>query len=357
MKNIKKGVATLIALDQANLPQGKTITLTIIGEYGNVLKDKDNALIQDLPLSYNSTTFKYESRVFISDEETEQYIRLYFNGNDVSIDEAYQPEDARLISLSPVALAELVPTQYFIDYVLAASAKMDEAFKASSEEFIRTNRNAIQSYLQSAQGDLERATKLYFTERTVTDKRDYYFNNFPANLWLTTVFNPPINELVSFELFYGNTKIAEISKALLVINREMGTVEFLPAPGGDSAGLYSLLLSNVNGLALALLGPSTVERVPGMFVLSYKTGLIYQGSDPYEKESIRHAVARRTLSKLLPIIDPGARTPSRTEGIDGVSTTLSYSVDKMFQKLKEEEETFINDLMMKYGRGVEAIVV
>ncbi|HEX2868727.1 MAG TPA: hypothetical protein VHO03_16925 [Ignavibacteriales bacterium] len=357
MKNIKKGVIQTLALSQADLPQDKTITLTIVGENGNILQDRDGNPIQDKPLRYLDGKYKLE--ITISENEPEGYIRLYFDSTDALIDEAYQPEDARLMPALPASGAELVPTQYFIDFILASEAKMDESFQTAVNTFILNNRKGLQSYLMAAQGELETSTMLYFTERTITDeKRDYYFDRFPPNLWQFQTYYPPINELISFKIKYGNNPIAEIAKNLLVFDRMMGLIEFLPAPGGDSAGIYSLLLSNLNGLGLVLFGPQTnLERVPGMFQVSYKTGLIYSGTDPMEKEMIRQAVARRALVKMMPVIDPAARTPSRTEGIDGVTATMSYSMDKLLQGFKEEEEQFKRDIMMKYGKTVEMTIV
>ncbi len=358
MKNILKGTGIKIVLSQGNIPPGNQIYLTILGEDGKVIINNTGQSLTNILLIYNATTTLYETpEITISGELQDQYIRLFFTSPTVTIEEKYYPEDARLIG-SSVYAPEIVPLDYFLDYVLNSKSNIDANYRKAVQTYIDSNREGIRKQLQQAQHLLETKTKLYFTERTITDeKRDYFFDRFTMHLWFFQVLNPPINELVSFKIVYSNQPIADIDNSLFVVNREEGVIEFLPIPGGNSASLYTLLLSNLSGLALTVIHGNNLERIPALFRVTYKTGLIYPGCDEIEKESIRLAVCKQALIELLPKVDPGMRMSSSSESIDGGSKSKSFQIKEIIRTYKEEINDFAEDLRMKYGRNVDAVVV
>lgn len=355
MITIKKGSEVTITLDQS-LESGKTITLSIFDEFGEPLKKADNAEIKEIPLAFNSTTNKYEVALTIHADTPDQFIRLYYDSTDAVIEDIYQPEDAVIKSM--VLGQQIVPVSYFVDWVLASDYKDDPSYKNAVDGYVKNNRQGVEKYLASAIDKLEKKTKLFFAERTITsEKKDYFFDRFNMHLWQFAVHHPPINELVKFELYYANNPIADISPSLFVHDREMGLIEFLPLPGGESSGLYTLLLSNLSGTALTVLSHSNLDRVPCMFRATYKTGLFYKGADQTEKDGLRSLICKKALRDIMPIIDPATRTPSRSEGIDGVSASISYGNDRLMQVLKEEEDEYCNDLRLKYGRDIDMVIV
>lgn len=358
MKEIKKGVQQEITLDQEGIPAEKEITVTVIGENGNILKDSDGQELKNKILTLSSITNKYSAFLVVNDNEPEQYIRLIFNSANVVILPQYRPEDALLKTNNPASyLQEVVPIQYFIDYVLATDSKLDYSYQQGVENFINNNRQGLKAYLDNAVNELENKATLYFAERTITDeKKDYFFDRFQIHLWQFAVNNPPLNDLVEFKLQYSANPIATIDKSLFVWDRLLGIIEFLPLPSGESAGLYTLLMSNISGLGLSIL-TGNLERIPLFFRVSYKTGLLYSGCDPTEKESIRQLISRRALINILPIIDPSIRITSKSESIDGVSSSNSYAGDRYIKMLKEAEDEYIHYLRKKYSRNVEMVIV
>ena len=358
MKRFYVDKSNRIYYDESDLKDSLNIYLNIIDENGNYLTDDKGGELKDLSLSFDSTAKKYYCDITFNEKSKSQFIRLYFHSKDTEIPAKYQPQDAELITVTENYGQDIVPVQYFTDWVLAYDYKGDRLFKENVGGFIDENRSAIKRYLRSAIDDLEKKTELYFYERTVTSEmRDYFFDRFNIHLWQFIVNHPPINDLLKFEIQYASTPIAEISTKLFVWERETGIIEFLPAPAGDSAGLYTLLMDNLSGLTLTIFTHSNLERIPAMFRATYKTGLFYEGIDETEKEGLRQVISIRTLRKILNTLDPTSKTPSRTEGIDGVSTTYSYNNDRLGQQLKEQEDEYCYYLRRRYGKDIDMVVV
>jgi hypothetical protein len=354
MKFYKKGIAQTIVLDQAGLASNSTIKLSIVGENGTHLKDSTNTDLKDLTLVYNGTTLKFGISITILATTPDQYIRLFFIGDLVS--PIYYPEDAKLEANIGVLTAseEIVPVQYFIDYILAASSKLDPNYQTAITNYI-ADKNGIRSFLKSAQDDLEKDAELYFTERTLTETRDNYYEEFPSHLWQFQVAYPPINELVAFQIMYGENLVADIGVDLFVFDRMMGLIEFLPLPGGSSAGLYTLLLENISGVAVTILRGGLLRRIPNMFKATYKTGIFTQ-ADEFEKEGLRKAISRRAFMDTMHIIDPAGRQGNDSESIDGVSKSRTFRTDKILDNLKKEENDYIKKMQKKYGKTINMVI-
>lgn len=358
MKSLKKGIPQTITLEQEGLSFNADVKLSIADEYGNFVKDNSNNDLKNLVLEYNSETHLFEVEVTIHENTPPQYIRLYFFGtNQTVINSDYYPQDARLEENAGTVIgsAEIVPIQYFIDYVLASKSKLDAEYEAAVAEYIK-DKNGIRSFLMSAQDDLEKDCEIYFTERTLTETRDNYYENFPSNLWQFQVAHPPINQLEDFQIVYGENVVANVNVKLFVYDRILGLIEFLPLPGGESAGLYTLLLENISGIAISILRGGILNRIPQMFKAVYKTGLFTPDADPIEKEGLRKAISRRAFMDLLHIVDPAGRKNSSSESIDGVSASKSFRADQILKTLQEQEKEFVRKIQKKYGKNVNMVI-
>jgi hypothetical protein len=356
MKKFKKGISISVPLDQV-IVEGNVILLTIYGEDGNPINDNENYPIVNKQLTYDSITKKYLVELTINANTPEQYLRLYFDSINVDIAPEYQPEDACLID-NTVVLQELVPVQYFIDNIINVDSKMDIAYRKGFIQYINNNRTAIRDYLFAAQSQLETETQVYFTEREVTDeKRDYYFDSFRSNLWYYKTRYNPLTEFISFKLKFGENELIQISKEFFVVDKDAGTIEFLPSASGNTSSLYTFLLTNMTGLSYNILSGGILDRVPCLFHVHYKTGIIHSGSDPVEKNAVRLAVAQRALVQLLPLVDQAMRSASITEGLDGVSTSYNFNPEKVINFYKEEEAKFIKNIKQKYSQNIHMVIV
>lgn len=358
-ENIIKGIPIRAILGQGNLPNGATIFLSIVGEKGDVIKDQAGVSLSNVVLNQYDNSGVYYKDFTIHPDTPDQYIRLFYTSNEVNISSEYQPQDVKLIG-SYAKTSEIVPLQYFLDYVLNADNMLDPLYKKAVGDYVAKNREGVRAFLKASEGDLERKTKLYFSERLIEDeKKDYFFDRFNIHLWQFQVANPPINQLVKFQIKYGENKVAEISPELFVYDKINGIIEFLPAPSGNSAGVYPILMNNLalTGTGLTFLTASNLSRIPALFRATYKTGLIYDGCDEREKESIRMAICNRALIKILPKIDPAMRSGSYSESIDGVSSNRSYLVKEVLREYQEQEEEFCQDMRLKYGRNLDMVIV
>ncbi len=358
----------VIQLPQTGLAQGKSVKLSIVDEDGNPVKDNNNVDITDISLTFDTTLSLYSASLIISASEPDGYIRLYFystDGTDISSD--YYPLDARLENVNITPIAEIVPFQYMVDYFLATGSKGDPEFTAAINSYI-SDKDSLRRALMSAQNDLEIALEMFIAERTWVENRDNYFERFQANLWQVQASYVPINELVSVNIYYGTTPIANIGKELFTFDRIQGLIEFLPLPGGDSASLYTMLIQNISGMGLAIINGGWLDRIPNMFNFTYKTGLIYKQvdsngnitsqTDPIEKEGIRQALCRRALINLSNMgIDPAGRKTGEGESIDGASNNVSYSMDPYVKRLKAEEDAWVIKMQRKYAKNVIGVVV
>lgn len=355
MKQIYKSIPQTISINESSLGTSKTIKITVLGEDGKIIIDHLSNQIKDVILGENAGV--YSKEIIFHENTPEQYIRIYFISNDARIPPKYLPEDYSLIE--PPGLdqtPELVPTGYFLDFVLATGSKLDNALTRGIQAYLSDNQAGIKSILKTAEAELEQKTKLYFSERILVEKKDYFFDRFTSHLWQFVVQYPPVNELIDFSLKIADHPIIEVPKDLFVFNPVEGVIEFLPVPTGSTTGLYSLLLQNFGAFGMSIMYGG-IERIPCFFHATYRTGIFSASTDKSEKEMIRQLVSRRALVKLLPVVDPGFRQTGRTEGIDGVSSSRSYAGDRFLNIFQQQEEETCKFLMQKYGKSFELIIL
>lgn len=352
VNGVAKKISKACLYDEYLLVPKSVCSLAIYTESGHL---EQNA---PYPIVYNESTAKLECEYALADTMQAQYLRFILSSGLFTLYPEYREQDYKLILSGCSHIeAELVPVSYFADFYLSTDTKNDIAYKEAVEGYIKNNRDAVKNTLQSATAKLETKTKLYFLERTVKESKDYNFDRYTVHLWQFQTQYAPITRLEQFEIKFANNKVASVHPSLFVVEKLMGMIEFVPLPNGDSAGLYSLLMNDVSGMAVSVLSSQVLDRIPSMFNVTYRTGVIHAGSDHNEKEMIRQAVCKRALMDLLPIIDPSVRQPSKTEAIDGVSSSRSYGNDNLFKLFKEQEDEFCLQLMKKYARNIDMVVV
>ncbi len=358
MKILFSGIAQKIQLDQ-EIASGATLTFTIFGEDGTPVNDSTGAPIKNIALGYNGTSKRYEASTTIHADTPEQYLRVFFTGT-AAIEPQYTPEDYSLKSPAiNTVKPEIVPIGYFLEYGLAEASKLDPYLSEALASFTAQNREGIKAMLSAAEAELEFRTSIYFSPRTLLEKQDYFFDRYTIQLWQFQTRYTPVIELVNFQLQIAGQTISELPLEFFVFDKYQGLIEFLPVPSGQSGqGLYSYMLANLSGYALSLLNYGAVSRIPCLFAATYKTGLwdssILTSTD---KELIRQLITRRALQKLLPVIDPAMREGSKSEGIDGVSASISYTGERYLNIFKAEEEETIKYLQKKFGRSIEMVIV
>jgi hypothetical protein len=335
------------------------IYFNLFDEDGQAVTDAAGNPIKAIKFDFDTDKNQFSKSITINESTPNQYVRLYVYSSDVDIADGAQPEDYKLEKLEVAAMGtELVPVSYFIDFILSPETKLDPAYAEAVASYAKNNRPGIKSFLRSAESRLESKTKLFFQERIITEQRDYFFDQYTIHLWQFVVGSPPINAITDYKLQFANQQIADINPKLCTYDRMMGIIEFLPYPAGESLALYSMLLTNMSAMAVTVLNDSALSRIPNMFVCSYRTGLVFPGCDEGEKESIRQAICKKAFKASIPIIDPGIRQTSRTEGIDGTSSSRNYGgYDKLLERIDKEEDEFVFDLMKKYGKLAEMVVV
>lgn len=357
MKTLLKGLDQNILLDQTGIGSGKSIKLTIVGEDGVTLRSNTNVELKDIVLEYDGTALLYFKTIRFADATPKQYIRLYFFSTEVTINQAYYPEDAFLDESVLTPAVEVVPYSYMKSFYIDVRGKFDPAHKAILDYYL-TDKKGLQSNILSAQNDLEIELEMFITPREKTESRDNFFETYAQNFWQFQVSYPPIIDLISFQLKIGNNPLADISNNLFSVNNQMGTIEFVPFPSQSAAGVLSYLISGTLGLAAtSIMTAGGYDRIPNMFQCKYTSGLFTPTADYIEKEGLRTAIARKTLMKILTLTDPKMTKGNRSESLDGGSASEGYITDKLFKQWTDEENKWCYNMKKRYGKLVNVGVI
>lgn len=356
MKKILIGTAQTIVLDQENIPEGKDVLLSIVGEDGEHLTNSSNAEIKNLPLNYNSENSKYQTTVIINSSTVPQYIRLYFSSLNYTIESNYYPQDAKLENNQQSFTAEIVPVSYFEEFFMSLESRIDPIYQAAFTSYLG-NKETVRTALNAAVFDLEAMMEIGIAEQEEFEQRDNYFDKFNMHLWQIQLSKPPVNELVEVVIKFGENIVTTDLKKHFIVDRMTGIIEFLPLPASGTDDLYSILLQNVSGMGMSVLYGGIFDRIPNMFQVKYKTGIFTSTANPREKESIRRAICRRAFMDISKIIDPTTKAASESESIDGVSSSTSYKSLEIFKELKEDENQFIETMRKKYSKNIDMVVI
>ena len=335
-----------------------TVTVSLRGEDGTALKKSNGDALTNAACTFDTDKNKYKFTVLFLSTTKAQYARIYWRVTKSSvaqdIPEEYDPEEIQLKTLSDTSSQQIVPIQYFQDYVISAAQKMDDELTEAVRAYPR---EGLQTFLLAAQGDVENMINMTFFLTEYEDKKDYTWDNlFGDTFWLQQVYNRPLKEIVSFELYHGATKIIEIPKEDVLIEEKHGTAEYVPT--SSSGGLlFQSLMASGDGVKLAVIGRGSASRLPLAWRLKYKAGLDFPNLSVAKKENFRYGVARHALIELLPHIDPSTRVTSQSESMDGVSMSSSKSIDSIIKQLRESEANWLNNVRKEYATTIDMVIV
>ena len=356
-----------IYLEDANAAVADlTVTASIYGEDGAVALDDQGAEIKNKAATFDEVEDKnqYYIDVKFSPNTRPGYYRIFWsvvNEDEVNvpIDQSNTPQDVRLITVGDIngVQAEIMPVSVFLSQYIAADAKLDDDYKEAVESYVKSDRDSMRNTLLASQGEIENRIKMRLFKYKDTIQRDYYLQDFKTEFWLQQVDCRPLISVDSFKLVYGSQQAELIPNIAdqLVINKKMGTIEFLPT--AMSGSLYSILIGAMNGLGLTIMQGGIYSRVPQLFRIEYTHGLDFPTLDDVKKEAIRKAIGRNALIQILPIIDAKVRLKSQSLSMDGVSSSESSGIDQLLKDMREDEAKWAEEMKREYGIGFEITVV
>lgn len=364
MKQVIRENTNRIYLEDATFNEELyTVTVSIFDEAGNFAKDSANAYIQDKAAVYDTEETSYYVDILFLSTLSIGYLRAFWDvvktsdGVTQEVSQDYTPQDLELVSYAGATSqqAQIVPISFFLDNYIMKNEKLDSQYKTAIDTYVAANRNDISRWLLASQGNLELATKLSFFPKQETIKSDYYAQIFQNEYWLQQPYNRPIISLESFKLVYGAQEVDLISeiKDFIIINKEMGTLQFLPV--STSGTFYQVLMMNISALALTSAFNSG-SVIPSLFHYTYTYGLDFSTLDPSMKESIRQSISRNTLMRILPIIDPSVRMTSTSKSMDGVSKSQTSGMAGILKEFGLQEKQWIFDIKMKYGTMIDMAI-
>ncbi len=373
MKQLFLDQANTYFLDAASATNvaGLTVTLTVVGESGDVLTDNSGNPLRFstvlptpsgmLPLTYDGTAKKYKVGFQFNSAINDEYVRAYWaaSNSGVPVDlTGYYPEELSIVRSMPSVVApQICSAQYFLDAFLAADEKLDDEYSDAITAFTADGKINLARELLASQGELERRTKLKFFITPLTMERDFYMQEFRNEFWQQQTDWRPVVSLDSFLLVYGGTPI-DVSNNIasqMAVDKKMGIIEFLPTV--VSGNLFTMLISSISALGATIVARGDYSRVPMLFRIEYKAGLDFPNLSPAQKESIRRAVCRNALINLFPRIDPMVRKGSESLSLDGASRSKSNQITQIIQTYKEEEKQWVSEIMREYGTNVDIAVV
>jgi hypothetical protein len=341
---------------------GLSVTVSIVGEDGSVLKDADGAALKDVALVFDDTNHKYALDPLTFQEGTKpQFARLYWivkeGDSRLELAAPFSPEDVELAEAAGSGDAEVMPITMFVDSFIASESKLDGDYKRAAEAYVNANPDNVRRELRAAQGNIEQKIKMKLFKAQAKMDRDYYLQDFRAEFWMQQTDFRPIVSVDSYILQYGakGVNITNDIAEHVVIEKKMGTIEFLPT--ALSGSLFVALLNNLAGLGVSIMQDAGYSRVPLLFRILYTHGLDFPNLPTGQKESIRQAVGRNALINLLPRIDPLARKPSQSQALDGATRSRTGGVRDLIKDYREEEAEWVKEIMREYGMHFDLAVV
>lgn len=304
--------------------------------------------ILDIPAQYNQ-----EERMFYADfqliEPKGKYYRLIFTIYDIKgnyITSKYAIQDVELESTG----ARLVPMHYFRDYIL--NPQIDEEIR---DKILAFPESGIEELLLSAQGDLETECELSFTPRTVENEtHDWFQDNLRETFWQIQLFQYPVISIQSYALYYGQTKIVDLPIEALLLNKIMGTLEYIPTQGQPFfTAYYNTGYEATHFMLATKLG---APRIPDMFRVSYTYGIDFMNVNEAEQAEIRGAISRQALIKGTRI-SPEFLTGSVSQAVDGASYSVGYRGLEWLQNEKEQLTKWIDAFKRKYNKQFKTIAI
>ena len=356
---IRENTNRLFLDDAAVTVTGDTVTVSIVDEAGKVVNDAAGNSLQNLPCTF--LTDKYYRDITFAANTPTGYLRAVWNvvksGLSVSLSPWNNPQDVKLDTSSIQQTSEILPVRVFLDEFLAGEATLDETFLDAIRAFEEHDKDAFRKKVLAAQGDLERDIKTKFFPTALEWNIDYYEDTFKDTFWLQTMPIRPIISVDSYKLVYGgqDVTISNNIASQMVVNKEMGTIEFLPTV--LAGNLFVIMAATITAMGATLVGRGEFSRIPLLFRILYTGGLDWMNLEPQKKESIRQAVGTRALINILPKIDPYIRKQSISRSIDGASKSVSSGMNTVIKQYQEQDKEFVKTIQRELGTNLDMGVI
>ena len=143
-------------------------------------------------------------------------------------------------------------------------------------------------------------------------------------------------------MYYSTEKICEFPPEELIVDKKMGTVEFLPTSTSPFFVYYQASLE-ASQVALFARGSGT-GRLPAVFHIGYTYGLDFMNLDEYKQSDIRMAICRRALINSLGGLSKDILISSESSGVDGVSSSEGRAGLPYLSLLREMEQKWIEKM-------------
>lgn len=327
---------------------------TILNEMGDPVSDINNERLEHKECLYNAERKSFYTKFQLSPDNKGKYYRCCFEPYKIVGDnDIYFVSEFALVDFVVNKLGgniQLVPYEYFRDYVV--NGELSDDLK---EILLKYPKDAFKEWLSSSVGELEHDLELCITKKTVENEaHDFYCDNLREIHFLQQTYESPIISVEDMSLWYGKEKICALPTEELLIDKIMGTIEFLPTANSPFFVVYQAGLE-ASQIALFSRGLGSYS-LPHVFRLSYTHGIDYMNLERHEQSEIRMAICRRALLKGLARISPEIVTGSESQAVDGVSYSKGYAGIQYMSILMELERKWISDMKRKYNKHTKLII-
>jgi len=335
-----------------------SVKISLVDTTGSYVKDSGSADLKEKTCSLDVASNKYYYDVDFEATQTPIDAFIYWEAAKDSIavllEDKFSPEDAFIVkSVSTDQL--LVLPSFVLDNFLRGISEDEIAETFPGQSY----RQALRDQIHAAIEQLEEATLLSFTQKSVTgEKHEYYMHEIYEKFWTVQLYHYPIVSVSQIKLLLNDQEIADIPQAWIQIgNPKEGLVKIVPYAGGITGFAFRLITKGGLGLAI-LMGES--RYVPDFFSYDYTHGLDWDNLDTKEKRSIQMAIGRRVAINFLPNLDVHRGISSETESDSGASASRSYTSSAIYgehsaaiQAFKKEETRWINLFKRKYLKRLQ----
>jgi hypothetical protein len=350
MKSITKYSLNKLLLEDTDIATDDyTVKYRVLNELGQVALDNEDNPIENKDAEFDDTLKRYCTSFQLSSTSKGKYYRLVFDITDA--DGIYIVSNYALVNLIIESNSiQLVPNEYFRDYTL--NANLIDEFR---QTILAYPDDAVKELLLSATGQLQTDCEMSFTPKTIENEaHDWFQDNLRETSWMIQFFNYPIISVQSYQLYFGTSKVVEIPTEYLLLEKIMGTVEYLPAPNQPFFLIFQNLGIESTQLQLFSRGLGA-PRLPAVFRISYTYGIDFMNIPEEEQAEIRLAIARRALLNGLGSISPAVLNQSVQKSVDGASYGVTRNGFAYLQELKGNEKDWVETYKRRYNKHIKMI--
>jgi hypothetical protein len=357
MKTIILSRTNIIPLEDPNIKDSSkyTVVYSLVNEVGEYVHNADDAALNNKATEFDNETKIFSAKFTLHPSSKGKYYRLAFTITT----------DTNEFITSPFALidvmlqtqnnsVQLIPNSYFRDYII--NGELDDEIK---DKLMKYPEDGIKEFIIGAQDDLELDLEMSLVPRTIEhESHDWFQDNLQDTHWMVQLYQNPVISIQSYALYYNTEKFLEISPSYLILNKDTGTVEYLPTRDQP----FYLLIYETSLDVMARINSfgrsgSYGGRIPNVFRVSYTHGLDFMNLHEVEQTGIRSAIARKTMLKSLPRISPEVVTGNESASVDGVSYSKFNRGIEYLKMQQEEEKVWINTMRRKYNKEFKFITV